>query len=326
MLPLQPLDQRQALLDRLQPARLGLDRVLVGAQLRGDVGEFEQGCGDSLAESIERGVDSRRVSEPAFSRGERPGGTRPVVVGPGDRPKRRRSRLAQPLGVAEALALGAKLRALIRVGSRGVDLVELEAHQVEVALAGALAVGKVGELALSIAHRAVRRPVGLAQLEMVRAREPVEDVELRRAESQAPVLVLAEERQEPGAQKLQVGDARRAALDVGARPPRRAHAAGDHELLCVLGQPLGEIGELRVVPEARRQLEYALDVGLPRARAHDLRARLAAHQEVERVREHGLARAGLARDRVQARPQAELGALDQEEVLDSELEQHPVQR
>jgi D-alanyl-D-alanine dipeptidase len=40
------------------------------------------------------------------------------------------------------------------------------------------------------------------------------------------------------------------------------------------------------------------------------------------VREDGLAGAGLAGDRVQARLQAELGAFDEEKVFDSELEEH----
>ena len=70
------------------------------------------------------------------------------------------------------------------------------------------------------------------------------------------------------------------------------------------------------------QLEDALDVGLLRAGPDDARARAPAEQQVERVREHGLARAGLAGEHVQARRQAQLGALDQQQVLDTQLEQH----
>jgi len=40
------------------------------------------------------------------------------------------------------------------------------------------------------------------------------------------------------------------------------------------------------------------------------------------VREHGLARPGLPRQHVQARREAQLGPLDQQEVLDPKLEQH----
>ena len=54
----------------------------------------------------------------------------------------------------------------------------------------------------------------------------------------------------------------------------------------------------------------------------DLRARLAAHQQVERVGEDGLPGPGLAGDRVQALAEAQLGPLDQQQVLDPQLAQH----
>ncbi len=223
----------------------------------------------------------------------------------------------------EPLALRAQLRALAGIRRGRIDLVELEAHQVEVALPRALPVRQFGQLALGVAHGAMGGAVGLAKLQVSRPGEPVEDVQLGRAQREAAMLVLAEEREEPGAQELQVGHARGAALDVGARAPRRADPPGDDQLRRVLGKPLGQLGQLGVFPKPRRHLEDALDVRLARARPDDLGARLAAHQEIERVREHGLSRAGLARDRVQTRPQPELSALDQEEVLDSQLEQHP---
>ena len=66
-----------------------------------------------------------------------------------------------------------------------------------------------------------------------------------------------------------------------------------------------------------RQLEDALDVRLGRPGAHDPRARAAAEQQVERVREHGLSGPGLAREDRQPGTQAQLGPLDQQEVLDT---------
>ena len=48
----------------------------------------------------------------------------------------------------------------------------------------------------------------------------------------------------------------------------------------------------------------------------------AAEQQVERVREHRLAGAGLAGEHVQPGRQAQLRALDQQEVLDVQLLQH----
>ena len=70
------------------------------------------------------------------------------------------------------------------------------------------------------------------------------------------------------------------------------------------------------------QVEDALDPGLGGAGPDDLRPRLAAHQQVERVGEHGLAGAGLAGDRVQPLPEPQLGPLDQQQVLDPQLTQH----
>ena len=79
-------------------------------------------------------------------------------------------------------------------------------------------------------------------------------------------------------------------------------------------------------PSASRTLvgqrEHALHVGLRRAWAHDPGPRLAAEQQIQRVREHGLARPGLPREHVQARPETELGPLDQQEVLDAEFVEH----
>ena len=131
------------------------------------------------------------------------------------------------------------------------------------------------------------------------------------------MLVLAVEREQRAAELAQVGRRGAAAAEVGARAALGADAAGEHELLGVLGQPVAERVAQRV-----GQREHALDVGLRRAGAHDPGARLAAEQQVERVREHGLARAGLAGEHVQAGPEAQLGPLDQQEVLDAQLVQH----
>ena len=50
--------------------------------------------------------------------------------------------------------------------------------------------------------------------------------------------------------------------------------------------------------------------------------RATAEQQVERVREHGLAGAGLAGEHVQAGTEAQARALDQQQVLDAQLSQH----
>ena len=168
----------------------------------------------------------------------------------------------------------------------------------------------------------MRGAVAVAQLEQASAGEPVEDLELGRGQGEPAVLVLAVEGEQPRAERAQVGGRGRAARDEGARPPRAADPPAEHDLVGVLGQPRGDLGQLGIVERAGRELEDALDPGLVRAGPHDLRPRPAAHQQVERVREHGLARPGLARDRVQPLAEAQLGALDQEQVLDPQLEEH----
>ena len=85
--------------------------------------------------------------------------------------------------------------------------------------------------------------------------------------------------------------------DERARAALGADPAGEHDLVDVgrRADALAQVRELGLVEQPGGQLEDALDVGLARARADDPRARLAAQQQVERVGEHGLARAGLAR-------------------------------
>jgi len=82
-------------------------------------------------------------------------------------------------------------------------------------------------------------------------------------------------------------------------------------------QPLGELGAKRV-----GQVEDTLDVGLARAGTDYSSTRATSEQQVERVGEHRLAGARLAREHVQPGRQPQLRALDQQEVLDVQLLDH----
>jgi hypothetical protein len=168
----------------------------------------------------------------------------------------------------------------------------------------------------------VRGGEGGAQIELLPPAEPVEQVELRGGERQPPVLVLPEERHEPPAERLEVRRRGRAALHERTRPAGGGDPAGQHDLLEVVPHPLAQVLELGLVHEPARQLEHALDVRLRRPRPDDAGARLPAQQQVERVREDGLPRPGLARDRGQPAARPQLGPLDQEQVLYAQLEQH----
>ncbi len=121
------------------------------------------------------------------------------------------------------------------------------------------------------------------------------------------MLMLAVERQQARADVAQLGHGGRAAAEVGAGTPVRAHAARERELLGVCGQALAEL-----LSQAVGKVEDTLDVRLGGARAHDPRSRAPAEQQVERVSEHGLARAGLAGEHVQPRRKPQLGLLDQQ--------------
>jgi hypothetical protein len=147
--------------------------------------------------------------------------------------------------------------------------------------------------------------------------EAVEDLQLRRGQRQLPVLMLAVEREQRATGVAQLGRGRAAPVEVRARAAFRAHAPRQHELLGVVGNPLPQLRA-----QVAGQLEAALDICLGGARAHDPGARLPPQQQVERVREHGLSRTGLAGQDVEPRREAQLGSLDQQQVLYTQLLQH----
>ena len=167
--------------------------------------------------------------------------------------------------------------------------------------------------------------------ELAAATEAVEQVELGRGQGQPPVLVLPEEGDQAPAERLEVGRRGRAPLDERARPPSGADPAGEDDLgrgpaarllVEVSRYALAEIPQLRLVEQAGRELEHPLDVRLPGTWADDARPGPAAQKQVERVGQHGLAGAGLPRDRRQPGPRPQLGPLDQQEVLGAQLQEH----
>ena len=224
--------------------------------------------------------------------------------------------------MAEALPLGSELGLLGGIRLRGLDLLELVAEDVEVALPSALALADRLQLPLQPDHLGVGVAVAAAAIEVLLPGEAVEGLELGAGEGQLAVLVLAVEGEQAAADRLQLRRRGHPALDEGAGAPGGRDPAPENELLGVLRQPRGDLGQLGVVEHPLGQLEHPLDVGLLGARPDDLRPRLAAHDQVERVGEDRLPGSGLAGDRVQPRAEAELGALDQQQVLDPKLKQH----
>ncbi len=211
---------------------------------------------------------------------------------------------------------------LRRIGRHLLDLGQLVAVEVEVALPRPLALAQLGQLGGEPAALAVRLAVLPPQLQVLAAGEAVEDLQLRRGDRQPAVLVLAEEGEQAAAQQLQVGGRRRSPRDEGAGPAPGRDPPPQHDLVGPLRQPLRQLRHLRLLQQPLRQVEDPLDPGLLGARPDDLSLRLAAHQQVERVRQHRLAGSGLAGDRVEPSPEAQFGPLDQQQVLDSKLAQH----
>jgi hypothetical protein len=171
-------------------------------------------------------------------------------------------RAAEAFEVPEALALRGQLGLLGLAGSRPLDLLELPHQQVELAIARPRARLQLGQSRLGRARLGVRLRAGRAALRLLRPAEAVQDVELRRGERELAVLVLAVERQQRAADVAQVGRRGAAPAQIGARAPLGRHAPGEHELLRVRRQAVGQVrGQIR------RQREHALDVGLRRPRA-----------------------------------------------------------
>ncbi len=230
-----------------------------------------------------------------------------------------RRRLAQALGVAKALALGGKLLFLGRLGGDGLDLGELVAEEVQVALAGAVALAQFLQLSGEADALAVRLAIALPRLQVLRAGEAVEHLGLRRGDRQLAVLVLSVEGEQPTAEQLQIGGRSGAAGEEGAGPPARRDPPPEDDLLGAGRQPLGDLRHLRLAEQAGGKVEDPLNPGLLGAGPDDLGSRLAAHQEVERVGKNRLPGAGLAGDRVEPFAEAQLRSFDQQEVLDAEL-------
>ena len=236
---------------------------------------------------------------------------------PASAPEPAAAAAAQRLDVPEAAPLGLEREFFLFARFGAVDLAQLPLEQVQLTIARSGALLELVQALSEPSFAQIDLAVGLAAAGLLGAGEAVEDLELRRVQHQLAALVLAVERQQRRARLAQIGGRGAPAAQVGPRPALGAHTPREHELLGVLRDPVAQQH-----PELVRQREDALDVGLRGARAHDARARLAAEQQIQRMREHRLARARLPREHVQARTEAQLGPFDQEEILDAQFVEH----
>ena len=137
---------------------------------------------------------------------------------------------------------------------------------------------------------------------------------------------LAEPRQDGGGDGAPV-DARGAAApggDLAREDQRLVAVAGGLVVKAELGQQGAHLGGAPRVA-GRVEREDALDARARRAGADELGAGALAEDRAERVDDDRLARAGLAGERVEARPEVEPQPVDDREVADGQFQQHPNQ-
>ncbi len=247
MLALEPLVQLEPLLDLLEPAGLRLERFGIAAQLGAEILGLEAQGREPARDLVERRIDARHGLGEPLGLGEQQRDAA-VAVG-GDRLGAAARRRDQAVHAAQPLALRAELVTLALARAERVDLVDLEAQQPEVAVAGAGTLAQLGKRVLQLPRACMGGRHAATQGELVATAEAVEQVELGGGQHQAAVLVLPEERHEATPKGAEVGRRGRAALDERARAALGAHPAGEHHLLEVLPDPLAQVRELGVVEQ-----------------------------------------------------------------------------
>ena len=316
--PLRLGDAVELRLDLLQPPRLGLERGGERSEVARrlaepdlDVAELLRRLGELRGEPLHLAEGALRVRDE---------GCRALAILGGERGARDGGRVRELGHVPEPLSLGAQVllgRRLEAVG-RGDERAEvLEPVALRRRPSGELGVAapRGGELAPGAAGLGAARRLLLAD-------EAVEDVELVRGPSEAPLLELAGHGDQALAHSGQVLAGRGPSPRVGAGAAVGEDAAREHEPVLVRGPELGETLQTLLVEEPGREVELGLDVCLVRAGPDEARVGFGAEEEPDRLGEDRLARPGLAGDRVEARPELEVGLADEDEVLDAEAPQH----
>ena len=189
----------------------------------------------------------------------------------------------------------------------GGDLLHLVAEQVDLPGPGAGVATEGLELGVELAHRRSFVAVAGPCVQRRRARVAVERAPLHRGVEQRLVGVLAVEVDERAPDLGELADGGEAAVDVGAAAAVAGQDAGEHGLLA-----------------GRGVYEAPFDPGLGRAVAHERGVGAATDEQLDRLDDEGLARAGLAGDRGHPRRgvehQAQVG--DDPEIDHVQLDEH----
>src|SRR4051812_3561746 len=106
--------------------------------------------------------------------------------------------------------------------------------------------------------------------------------------------MLSVEGKQPSAKQFQVGSRSSTPGDESAGSPAGRDSPAKNDLIGILRQTRGNLSHLRLAEHPLRKIEDTLDPRLLRPGPNDLRSRLTAHQQIKRMRQHRLPRAGLA--------------------------------
>ncbi len=315
VLALQVAQPGHAQVDLFQAGRVDQHRLGVGAQAGGEVADLGGQRLGPLGQLAEGPVVATGAVDGPGRRAE--GGDRAGVlvalqelVGEG-------GRLLEGLGVLQPLGLGGQLGRLPHPDLGGVDLLQLVAEQVDLALPLAGPGGQVVQLAGDGPQPPPAGGEGGPGPQHRVAGEAVEQVALDPGAEQVLELVLAVDLDQGPDHLGDGGDGGHAALELGPAAPLDQDLAGDHDLAVLVGDVGAREGggDLEVVAGAQAAFDQR---GGP---AGPDRARVGPppEQQGEGVDNHGLAGAGLAGEHVEAGRDLEAGIIDDPEVTDAKL-------
>ncbi len=281
--------------DHVEPARVVGDRLRRHPQLPLDLTDLGLGAPQPVGELRER--------RPPLQRADRlPERFEPR---PFEAPVRRSQRVPMRGRVGEERLLGFEGDVLGRViEPRRVDLGDLEPQQVQLPRPGPFVPTQRRELVGQPAILDPRVVQGPTSRRGRLPREPVQCVTLRRGRDELMVPVLRVELDQRSSRGGQLPDRRQAAIDIRAAAP----IGGQHPR----EDPLRPVG----------RLEATLDTRLARALSHQRRVGPAPEEQIERLDEQRLPRAGLSGDRGQTGPEQQREVVHDPEVGDVQLVQH----
>ncbi len=193
------------------------DPLTVAAQLAGQVLGLDHERAQPLGERIQMRVDAgERIQARGGSRHQLRASRTVGGILRGERVRAGARGGAQRVETTQASARGEKILVLALVEPRVVDLGQLVLEQAELALTGQGELTQGLELSREATGLGERLGAGAQAQRVIGAAEGIEDLQLGACEGQLAVLVLAVEGNESRAVFAQLGDGRRAAVDIGA--------------------------------------------------------------------------------------------------------------